>query len=210
MAKSISFGADPLISLGVTVGSSHHFGKMTFCFPNSRSACWRAISHSWNQWYELITWPGAIAYNGDMGSFMFRRTDDMFDFFRPRDGKLGINSGYWAEKCVAESIFGTGIREWSVEEFRNTIKERIRETLDLDEGAEIPEEYLDEAHFLLTAEDEWECVAAYRDFSSKLINLTDFFDGFTSMEKTYHYIWCLYAIVFGVMAYDEATKVVAA
>ena len=39
---------------------------------------------------------------GDIGDFVFRRLNDMFEFFRDDDaGKLRINPGYWAEKCTA-------------------------------------------------------------------------------------------------------------
>ena len=31
--------------------------------------------------FEIITWPGYLAYVGDMGSFVFTRIEDMFSFF---------------------------------------------------------------------------------------------------------------------------------
>lgn len=31
--------------------------------------------------FDLITWPGVLAVNGDMGSYMFSRVTDMFTFF---------------------------------------------------------------------------------------------------------------------------------
>ena len=37
---------------------------------------------SWNQRFEIVTWPGYLAYAGDMGSFLFHRLEDMFQFFR--------------------------------------------------------------------------------------------------------------------------------
>jgi hypothetical protein len=55
-------------------------------------------------YFDLITWPGALCYTGDMGTFVFSRIPDMFEFFRT-DGEKGadlrINPGYWSEKLLA-------------------------------------------------------------------------------------------------------------
>ena len=58
--------------------------------------------------FELITWPGYLAYVGDMGSYVFSRLPDMFQFFRMGDGDLNhnerglsINPSYWAGKIEA-------------------------------------------------------------------------------------------------------------
>lgn len=48
--------------------------------------------------FSLTTWPGYLAYTGDMGDYMFCRLDDMFQFFRT---DRQPNYGYWAEKVVA-------------------------------------------------------------------------------------------------------------
>lgn len=33
--------------------------------------------------FDILTWPGYLCYTGDMGSYVFRRTEDMLEFFRP-------------------------------------------------------------------------------------------------------------------------------
>jgi len=43
-------------------------------------------------WFEILTWPGSLCITGDCGSFMFRRSPDMFNFFRGDN----INLQYWA------------------------------------------------------------------------------------------------------------------
>src|SRR5580692_6155935 len=48
-------------------------------------------------WFDLVTWPGNLVINGDMETFAFARSDDMFGFFRGDR----INPGYWAEKVRA-------------------------------------------------------------------------------------------------------------
>lgn len=38
--------------------------------------------NSSNMFFDLITWPGCLCYTGDMGTYVFRRLEDMFEFFR--------------------------------------------------------------------------------------------------------------------------------
>lgn len=48
---------------------------------------------------NVVTWPGHLAVSGDVRGFVFRRTQDMFEFFRAEPaGRL--NPGYWAEKVI--------------------------------------------------------------------------------------------------------------
>lgn len=154
----------------------------------------------WNQKFEIVTWPGSLAYHGDMGSFMFSRVDDMFFFFRSPQHE--INTSYWGEKCTAQSVFGNGIREFSVDQFRECVIDDIRESLELEENDVIPAEIMDEVEDLLNAEDEYECVSAMRDFSSKNIRFDDFWEH-TCTRKTWCFIWCLHAIVWAINQYDE-------
>jgi hypothetical protein len=154
-----------------------------------------------NQYFEIITWPGHLAYTGDMGDYLFSRSEDMFCFFRSEKGDLEINTGYWAEKVKAESIFGNGIREFSVEEFRERIEEYVRDYLELEEGFPIPEYMEEEIYSLMKAEDEWECVQAMRYFNSDKISFDDFWEN-SCQRKTLHFVWCCYAIVWGIAQYD--------
>lgn len=61
-------------------------------------------------WYEVITWPGSLTINGDMGTFTFSRTHDMLSFF----GAGEINPHYWMEKLGAT---GWNVRESMAREF---------------------------------------------------------------------------------------------
>jgi hypothetical protein len=56
-------------------------------------------------WFDLITWPGCLAINGDMEGYTFSRVEDMFTFFRASSGwnSKTINPQYWAEKLRAAS-----------------------------------------------------------------------------------------------------------
>ncbi|MFC9973613.1 hypothetical protein ACFVH6_22230 [Spirillospora sp. NPDC127200] len=69
-------------------------------------------------WFDLVTWPGCLAINGDMGGYQFRRVPDMFEFFRgPR-----INPDYWAEKTPQGR---DSVREYSPEQFEERVKEHV-------------------------------------------------------------------------------------
>lgn len=61
-------------------------------FKNPASSCY---------WFDLLTWPGALCIDGDCGTYVFKRTPDMFEFFR--DGRGTINPAYWSEKVVSVS-----------------------------------------------------------------------------------------------------------
>jgi hypothetical protein len=51
-------------------------------------------------WFDLITVPGALIFQGDGETFAFRRVEDMFEFFRSPAGR--INADYWAEKLTSD------------------------------------------------------------------------------------------------------------
>ncbi len=38
--------------------------------------------------FDLITWGGHLCYTGDMGTYVFTRVHDMFDFFRMGDQQV--------------------------------------------------------------------------------------------------------------------------
>jgi hypothetical protein len=89
---------------------------------------------SWNQWFDIITWPGRLAYTGDMGTYVFARLEDMFEFFRsPKDhhpeGHLYINTGYWGEKLQAVDRCGRAcdFMEFSPERLKNHVEDYIKE-----------------------------------------------------------------------------------
>lgn len=79
--------------------------------------------------FDIVTFPGCLAYTGDMGSFTFSRLHDMFVFFRGRrPGSVGsINPSYWAEKLEATDCNGENCRhgaaEWSDDRFKEVILE---------------------------------------------------------------------------------------
>jgi hypothetical protein len=163
--------------------------------------CASTGEHKWNQWFEIVTWPGCLAYNGDMGSYMFTRLEDMFDFFRRNDGQ--INPGYWAEKCV--SADRDKIKKFSVDKFRKNVIDAAKEYCDVHEKNELPNRIRKEITELLEAEDEYDCVSRLRDFDSDLVEFNDFWE-VSNMEYTHRFIWCLHAIVWTIAKFDAQTE----
>lgn len=159
---------------------------------------------SFDRLFEVVTWPGYLSIVGDMGEFIFQRTEDMFSFFRDRSGELGVNLPYWSEKVVAESVFGAGIKEFNVEEFKEAVLEEVLDYFNLETKEEICEETLDEIEGLLECEDEYQCVEAMRNFY--WIDHPNLFVDFweNNLDRyTFHFAWCCYAVAWAVMQYDK-------
>ncbi len=156
--------------------------------------------------FDLITWPWRLCYTGDMGTFVFQRLEDMFVFFRTdrhRDKPgLHTNPGYWSEKVEAADRHD-GIKEYRAEKFRR----RITEWLD-DAGAspELREAVEDEV-LSCADEGEYEARRAVRDFDHE--DGADIFTDFWEIdltEYTHRFMWCCYALAWGIQKYDDAKK----
>lgn len=166
--------------------------------------------------FELTTWPGHLCYSGDMGDFVFFRLNDMFNFFRtdsesPRakGETLYINTGYWGEKCVAIDKID-GIRTFSPENFTDNVKDWLEEYLEDEKDEEfkaalteaVQDELLDYADSMI----EQEAREALNDFSfryknDRIVEISDTWE-WTLTEKSFRFVWCCYAIVWGIMQYD--------
>lgn len=174
-----------------------------------------------NRYFDIVTFPGRLCYVGDMGAYTFTRLHDMFEFFRTDvrekgDTKLGINTGYWAEKVEAADKTD-GIEEFDEDRFREVINgyrmEWIRDgarnrTLTKEERRELWEAVEDEV--LSAASDgQHEALDAANGFNHKIgrhsFEFTDFWDhDFT--RYSYRFVWCCYAIAWGIQQYDEAKE----
>jgi hypothetical protein len=153
-----------------------------------------------NLWFDIVTWPGNLTIRGDMGCWTFSRVPDMFNFFRERT--LKINPSYWSEK-VQNGVHGgrDSCRCFDEDEFRKSCESMVSNYTDDDAlKSEILASLRDEISY---HEGEGEhglrqCVYEFRhgDF---------FFDPSdipSGMVFTYHFIWCLYAIVWTIQQYD--------
>jgi hypothetical protein len=154
-----------------------------------------------NHWFEIVTWPGSLCLRGDMGTWTFSRVTDMFTFFRNKE--LRINESYWAEKLQNGVHGGSGeCREFSAGLFKEQVLSRL-------DGWDLSPEDLAEVQETLDAEvftdesGEFGMSEHYRklyEFDCKGVS----FDCEMPEGKhyTYHFVWCLYAIVWGIQQYD--------
>lgn len=167
--------------------------------------------------FDLVTWPGFLAYSGDMGAFMFERTNDMLGFFRrdPGERKYRMSLNYWAEKCQAEGCRGDGISEFDPEAFKRAITRQRREllvthgrTMDEDQRQDLWEEL----GAVIDAADADEIAAwsALREFTFLLgyghkqshIHLDT--GDFPRCERyTQRFMWCCCALAWGIEVYDQ-------
>lgn len=158
----------------------------------------RAAKDSWNMWFEVVTWPGSLAIHGDMGTWTFSRLDDMFDFFR--SSELKINASYWGEKIQAESRFGGPYKIFDSESFKaNVLSSLDGYGLDECEVKDIAAALEDE---VFAEEDEQCAYRALAEFKYEGgFQFSDYWE-ISGMGYSYHFLWCLYAIVWGIQQYD--------
>lgn len=77
------------------------------------------------EWFDIVTWPGALSVGGDRDGFVFRCSEDMLAFFRESARTAsGINPGYWAEKVKDGR---DRCRSYSQELFDKTVAEDLAE-----------------------------------------------------------------------------------
>ena len=174
--------------------------------------------------FDLITWPGYLCYTGDMGTYVFSRIRDMFEFFRTdrqyqlRDGRtLAINPSYWSEKVEARDR--SGVEEFSEDLFRKALKQEFDshfESREPDDDASEEEK----AEFAEKKSEAWKAVedeilgvdslehegigAACR-FEHDGLEFADFWDH-RLQDYTYRFMWCCFALAWGIQQYDTAKQ----
>ena len=149
--------------------------------------------NSGNQYFYITTWPRHLCISGDMGTFVFSRLPDMFEFFR---GDQQPNLGYWSEKLeagTAEKHSESQAREIILSQAENAGLEPV----DL-EYAKLKIERMDlESEFALYNEIlHWSEHAVGFSIDSDDIS--------RCKEYTYHFTWCCHAIIWAIQQYDLA------
>lgn len=165
-----------------------------------------------NQFFDLTTWPGYLCYSGDMGTYVFQRMEDMFQFFRGSKNEPFINPRYWGEKLEAVGE-QSGFKKFSADAFRERVQDHFKmycedNELKGEEIAAIQSEIDDEILCYLDGDFDEEYRAArlvqeFRSTEREDFYFMDFFDGGGTNEYTYRYIWACCAIVWGISKYDE-------
>ncbi|MDO8416259.1 MAG: hypothetical protein Q7S87_08625 [Agitococcus sp.] len=155
--------------------------------------------------FELITWPGYLCYTGDMGTFVFQRVTDMFEFFksaRQRANRTGnpisFDYRYWAEKLEAGK---SESKAYSVGKFKNIVNE-----------------YMTEASFSAAARQEVEdtvfeeaemgqelAMRALSEFSFEGAKFNEV-DDLDPREFTHHFVWCCFALAWSIEKYTQSKE----
>lgn len=171
-----------------------------------------AKPNSTDMHFEIVTWPGYLAYVGDMGAYTFKRMPDMFEFFR----KSQINPGYWSEKVEAMDTHSP-VNKFSLTEFKELAARDIQDFLDNQSLSDKEKEYLlaETSSFIERLSDnEYEALANVREFECEIEpeagsddDLVTFKFGFQNeyegcTEFTFHFLWCCYAIVHAIGLHD--------
>jgi hypothetical protein len=155
-------------------------------------------SPKWNLWFELVTWPNALTIRGDMGTWTFSRVEDMFTFFRDKD--LRINPSYWAEKLCGGQHGGSEMAMvWDDDTFKEQILSLVHE-----ERPEVIDAIKED---LFREEGQYDLDLAARNFTRRLSDGDTFSldpcDIPSGTDYSYRFLWCLYAIVWGIRRWDE-------
>lgn len=175
--------------------------------------------------FDLITWPDYLCYTGDMGTYVFRRLDDMFQFFRTDQDldwlkskglTLGVNRGYWAEKLEASDKCD-GVKKFDDSKFERIIKDYllrwVRDNADQTTKAERRDLWDEVMDDVVGADGDSgghrKSTAAY-DFSHRVNSHVKFefrdcweYD-FT--DYTHRFLWCCYALAWGIKQYDNIPR----
>lgn len=157
-------------------------------------------SDSWMYWFEIITTPGQLTIRGDMGTYVFARLDDMFEFFGEKER---VNSQYWGEKLQASS---GPIKRYSPQVAVKHAKEVLKDALeyrDLTEREEASVKHAFNSEVLPEAADEAHFRESLTQFNSYGIRFEDSWE-WDLTEYDSRYLWNLYAIVWAIRGYRAA------
>lgn len=163
--------------------------------------------------FDLLTWPGHLCYTGDMGTYVFSRVRDMFEFFRsPTADWRSVNLPYWAEKVLASDR--SGIKGFCLDQFKDDIREWLDGYAESEElspheiyelRSDVDEEVIQPAasHFGSDGAGMLAVTAALEYTHNGRPVFQDFWE-VDSTVYTHHYTWCCHAIVWGIAQYDAA------
>jgi hypothetical protein len=159
-----------------------------------------------NYHFSLTTWSGYLCISGDMGTYVFSRLPDMFQFFRTENG--GVNLSYWGEKCVAAS---TPITRYSADIFIDVINTMADEYIvNNNFSAKKAKKFKNEVDYSITsmADSDTQRENLEDAMSFEFEKNNPFLDiNLANLEEDDpRYIWCCHAIAWGIKQYYESKK----
>lgn len=167
--------------------------------------------------FDIVTWPGYLAYVGDMGDFVFSRIPDMLAFFASDSGR--INPGYWSEKLQAPAPAAAEVYspERYVERVQAWAEERCEDLDDSEAKAlreSVQEDLLDP--YLGFGDSEFRAHSLLVDFrhdkldpaATHFIEIDDSYE-WSLREWDMRFLWCCYALVWAVGEYRKLDRCLA-
>lgn len=151
--------------------------------------------------FDIVTWPGYLAYSGDLGSFTFHRLEDMFKFFRGHDEP---NLYYWSSKLEGTDRFG-GHEEFSIELYEERIREEIKNCWEWENSEQKHRDMEDVEYELFNGFDnEIDARQATESYVSPFGDnrFTDVWE-MDFKDYTYRFVLACYAIPWAIGKYDE-------
>ncbi len=169
--------------------------------------------NSWLHRFEVVTWPGALCIRGDVGTYVFSRLTDTFEFFRSpmtSGDRLYINDGYWAEKLIATDCRGRnsdGVMRFDPDEFCDAVNRRYVEHARYNmrgrpEDRRSLRQALEDDVLAYANESEAKAMRAAGEFEHDGFRLDDFWE-VNCRRYTAQFIWALYAISWAIREYDR-------
>lgn len=158
--------------------------------------------------FYLTTWPMHLCFSGDMGTYVFSRLEDMFQFFRGHRA----NFGYWAEKVQAEDRHSKTF-EFSRDLFEAALKEEFESFWESHGGDdEAKAEAWEDIEVQVLDGDETVVGAVARahefEYEDQKV-FTDFWENRLE-DYTLRFMWCCHALPWAIAKYDaEKAKVTA-
>lgn len=157
--------------------------------------------------FDILTWPGYLCYTGDMGTFVFRRLDDMLQFFRsPHDQPLSTSPDYWAEKLEAVDTCG-GLKSFDRRVFDETVQSWIDDFCDGEgllakDKLDLVREVGDRLRYC-ESDDERGLQEALDGLSCNGNEVFESFYGTDCRSYSPRYLWCCLALPWAIKVYDD-------
>lgn len=167
--------------------------------------------HSWNHWFDLITVPGGLIFQGDGDTFAFRRLEDMFTFFRGGGYDRKPNLSYWAEKLTCRSEIMRYDQELLTEHVKQALEDKYGDEPQPDglEDAiqsDVIDEFCGDESIDRKVVDDFRWYAESADRYAFPLKAPDFEFSetweWTCRDYHWWFVWACHAIVWGIAQYD--------
>lgn len=154
--------------------------------------------HSYLHRFEIVTTPWRLMITGDMGTWVFARLEDMFQFFRTDKG--GVNLSYWAEK-LQNGARGTSSAAKVYD--GDTYRARLIESLDDYDLTKAKRASIIRELKQLDFNDEHWILHEINGFEHDGFKFQDAWE-IDMTVYSYHFTWCCYAIAWAIQRWDAA------